>query len=792
VKSAVTLPEESRQQVRRIVLISRVAGLIVVLALGAMVVVINWGQMYTAEGVAGMLTVAVGGIAFFALSTLARVGHTRVIENTLSEVQRLTEQLREMADTDALTGLWNLRAFQSRLEAEIGYAARDGRSISLIIGDLDNFKLINDAYGHQFGDQVLAETGKVFASVGGPMACAARLGGDEFAVILPDRARKDALDVAHRIDAALRDLRLNAEMPATLGSFGIGTYPDDGASVRELFAAADSRMYSEKHRRKAESVSSLTGAARKLFVRIGRAMRPDHTTAQILQQIATAARDEFALSLCTISIGGGERHSPLVVAAGSLPEYERACIDASGGEPVTASTVAECLAGETWVLDAPIPDENGTSGVLVLAGQPSSSFRPDALIVMALADLVQAVVANGRAHVDAIRAGRERDIHIDLARELATAGSLQEGLTVVTRMIAEFVGCTSVLIEGLSRHDADVPFHVSFGRGGEVLRRWEEDRVSEGAQAFLRRIAEEGPSIMADPLNDTRIPDAQRELLSFSGMQSVAVSPVRFDGQPLAVVAGLSTDASFFDEGKLALLTTIADHLAPAIKVGLLRDELEASYQQLEQASRESLARLADAAEARDPHTGGHLRRIRHYSVELARELGLSEDEANAIGAASAIHDLGKLRLPDTVLMNPGKLSEDDWELIRLHPEHGERLIGDSPMFETERIVVRWHHERWDGSGYPDGLRGEQIPLPARIVAVADALDALTTERPYKRAWSLQEAYDEIERMKDKLFCPRVVDALAALASSGRLVAIFEAVEDHEQTHRAMLERDAA
>lgn len=791
-KPAATLPEESRQQVRRIVLTSRVAGLIVVLALGAMVIIINWGQVYTPQGVAGLLTVAVGGIAFFALSTLARVGHTRVIEKTLAEVQRLTEQLREIADTDALTGMWNLRAFQARLDSEITSARDERRPVSLIVADLDNFKLLNDAYGHQFGDRVLAETGKVFTSVGGPTACAARLGGDEFALILPDRARSEAVDLARRIDAALRDLRLNAEMPATLGSFGIGTYPDDGESVRELFAAADSRMYSEKHRRKAESVSSLTGAARKLFVRVGRSMKPDHTTGQILQEIAVAARDEFALSLCAISIGSRDRHSALVVAAGALPDYEHACIAAAAGGPVTASIVAERLPGETWVVDAPVPDGAGANGVLVLAGQPSSSFRPDTLIVLALADLVQAVVANGRAHVDAIRAGQERDIHIDLARALATADTLHDGLTTVTQMIREFIGCTSVLIEGLPSDTVKSPFHVSTGPDPEVRRQWEADRQREEVQAFLKRLADDAPLIVAEPATDPRTPPAQQRLVVMAGIQSMAVAPIRFDGKPLALLGGLSTASGFFDEARLVVLTTIADHLAPAIKVALLRDELEASYQQLEQASRDSLARLADAAEARDPHTGGHLRRIRFYSVELALELGLSDAEAHAIGAASTIHDLGKLRLPDAVLMNPGKLSEDDWELIRLHPEHGERLIGESPMFETERVVVRWHHERWDGSGYPDGLRGDAIPLAARIVAVADAFDALTTERPYKRAWSLTEAFDEIERMKGRLFCPSVVDALGALFRTGRLAAIFEAVEDHEQTHRSMVEREAA
>jgi len=792
VESAATLPEESRQQVRRVVLVSRLAGGVVVLALFVLTVYINWGHLYTVQGFAGVATIVVGGIAFFSLSTLARLGHTRVIEESLAEVQRLTGQLREIAETDALTGLSNLRAFQTRLDQEIVSAATDGRPVSLIIADLDNFKLLNDAYGHQFGDRVLTETGRVFVETGGAMACTARLGGDEFAVILPDRTRADALEIAHRIAEALRELRLNDEMPATLGSFGIGTFPDDGNTVRQLFAAADSRMYSEKHRRKAESVASLTGAARKLFVRAGRAMKPNHTTSQILQEIATAARDEFALSLCTISVAARDHHSSVVVVAGSLPEYEKACVDAAAGEPITAANVAAHLPGETWVVDAPVPDELGTHGVLVFAGQPSSSFRPDTLIVLALADLVQAVVANGRAHVDAVRAGRERDIHVDLARELATAESLQAGLGRVARMVAEFIGATSVSIEGLARHAASAPYNIASGAGEKFLRQWDAARQTDDSRAFLERIASEGPGIFRDPVNDARIPKEERDLLRRANIAAAAICPIRFDGQPLGVLGAVSIDADFFDEGNVAVLTTIADHLAPAIKVAILRDELEASYQELERASRDSLARLADAAEARDPHTGGHLRRIRVYSIDLARELGLSEEQAQAIGAASTIHDLGKLRLPDAVLMNPGKLTELDWELIRLHPEQGERLIGDSPMFETERVVARWHHERWDGSGYPDGLKAEQIPLPARIVAVADAFDALTTERPYKRAWSLAEAFEEIDRMKGQLFCPRVVTALGVLWQSGRLAESFAAAEQGEHQHASAAAREAA
>jgi HD-GYP domain-containing protein (c-di-GMP phosphodiesterase class II) len=359
-------------------------------------------------------------------------------------------------------------------------------------------------------------------------------------------------------------------------------------------------------------------------------------------------------------------------------------------------------------------------------------------------------------------------------------------------MIADFIGCLSVSIEGLAQQADGTSYNVASGGDDHFMAQWKDARSTSDAQKFLELIAAEAPCVLRDPAGDVRVPNAERELLKLAGINAAAIAPIRFDGQLLGIVGAVSQAVDFFDEAKIAVLTTIADHLAPAIKVALLRDELEASYLELEKSSRDSLARLADAAEARDTHTGGHLRRIRTYSVELARELGLPEHEAQAIGSASTVHDLGKLNLPDSVLMNPGKLKEDDWELIRLHPEHGARLIGDSPMFEIERTVARWHHERWDGSGYPDGLRGDAIPLPARIVAVADAFDALTTERPYKRAWSLTEAYDEIVRVRRTLFCPLVVDALAALRRDGRLASILESAGDEHSTTHARAIRLAA
>lgn len=774
------LAETERREVTRVVWLSRVSGLIVAVAMWGASLYIHWGDLASLESVAQMATVGVGLGSFVALSTIARIAHARALERSLAQVRDLSAQLKDVAESDPLTGLANLRAFQSKLQGEIDAARATNTSVSLVVADLDNFKLLNDAFGHQFGDQVLRATGDVFAACGGPGACAARLGGDEFALVLPYASREDAVAVASRIESALRDVRIDKQQPATLGSFGIGTYPNDGESVQALFAAADSRMYSEKHRRKADSLSSLAGAARKLFVRVGQAMSPGHSIAQVLQEICVAAKEEFALTLCMIRVEGSQQE-PVVVVSAVSQDLEARCLGSGPSRGVDSSAIAAVLPGEAWIIEAPIHDDGEPAGKLVMAGMPMSSFRPDAPVALALADLVQAVIANGRAQMDAVRAGRERDIYIDLARALAGGGSLNERLAQVTALIAGFIGVATVTIEGVQSHTGQASGSaIAALTGGRYADEWERVRASDESQQLIERLAAEPARVINEPARDPHLPAPERRVLELAGIESGAICPIRFDGQPLGVLAAASNEAGYFDEAILGVLAAIANHLAPSIKVALLRDELEASYARLEQASRDALTRLADAAEARDPHTGGHLRRIRDYSVALARELGVSAEEARAIGDASTIHDLGKLRLPDSVLQNPGKLDEGEWDRMREHPVQGERLIGDSPMFTVERAVARWHHERWDGSGYPDGLAGEQIPLAARIVSVADAFDALTTERPYKGAWTVEAAFDEIVRCSGRLFCPTVVAALGRLYVTGRLAAMFETSAAHE------------
>jgi diguanylate cyclase (GGDEF)-like protein len=213
VESAASLREGDRVEVRRIVLVSRIAGVLVAVALVTAAFWVHRRSPGSASAVFAYFTVLVGLAAFVALSTLARIGHAKVLERSLVEVRHLTRQLREMAERDSLTGLFNLRAFHELTEQELHLARLEHRSVSLIVADLDNFKLLNDSFGHQFGDMVLCETGKVFAAAGPQGAVAARLGGDEFAIMLPGSTREDAVTTVSRIDARLRRQRLEDSRP---------------------------------------------------------------------------------------------------------------------------------------------------------------------------------------------------------------------------------------------------------------------------------------------------------------------------------------------------------------------------------------------------------------------------------------------------------------------------------------------------------------------------------------------------------------------------------------------------
>jgi len=197
----------------------------------------------------------------------------------------------------------------------------------------------------------------------------------------------------------------------------------------------------------------------------------------------------------------------------------------------------------------------------------------------------------------------------------------------------------------------------------------------------------------------------------------------------------------------------------------ILEQQVERRTRYVTEARTEALVCLARAAEFRDDVTGEHASRVGHMSGLIARQLGLSKSAVELIEAAAPLHDLGKIGITDAILLKPGKLTAEEYATMRRHAEMGGTIIGKakSPLLRKAREIALYHHEGWDGSGYPHGLSGAEIPISARIVAVADTFDALIQERPYKPAWPLQDAIAEVVNLSGKLFDPKVVEAFLRL-----------------------------
>jgi response regulator RpfG family c-di-GMP phosphodiesterase len=187
--------------------------------------------------------------------------------------------------------------------------------------------------------------------------------------------------------------------------------------------------------------------------------------------------------------------------------------------------------------------------------------------------------------------------------------------------------------------------------------------------------------------------------------------------------------------------------------------ELDSAVRSLGDAYRTTLKALVAALETRDLETHGHSERVVSFSLRLGRELGLDEERMRSLEFGSLLHDIGKIGVPDAVLRKPARLTEDEWLEMRLHPIHGRQILSGIEFLEGASRVVAQHHEQWDGSGYPVGLKGEEIDLNARIFAVADAFDAITSDRVYRAGRSYDDALAELETYAGQQFDPRVVEA---------------------------------
>lgn len=318
------------------------------------------------------------------------------------------------------------------------------------------------------------------------------------------------------------------------------------------------------------------------------------------------------------------------------------------------------------------------------------------------------------------------------------------------------VGADAASLLLLDPETEELYFEVACGEHGEKL---EQLRLGPG-EGIAGWVARRGGAIIVDDVeNDQRFAS---KVDQFTGCRTrnMIVAPVATREKLWGVLQVINKQEGNFTDEDLELVQALANHVAIAI-------ENASIYQEMRQTFLGVTTALADALEKRDSYTGGHTRRVNEYSETIAKRLGLPEDEMDALRLAAILHDIGKIGVSDQVLRKPGRLDEKEFVEMAEHPEVGVEIIRHLPQLARVIPGVLHHHEKFDGSGYPSGLAGDEIPFIARIIAVADSFDAMTSERPYRKALSVDYAFEELERFSGRQFDPKMVFAFIEAWKAG-------------------------
>ena len=312
----------------------------------------------------------------------------------------------------------------------------------------------------------------------------------------------------------------------------------------------------------------------------------------------------------------------------------------------------------------------------------------------------------------------------------------------------------------VDQETGDLFFEVALGDRGKEVK---EVRLKRG-EGIAGWVAEKGEALIVHDVQlDRRFFKAADQHSTFMTKNILCV-PVKSKNRILGVLEALNKKHGDFDEDDEQALMALANQVAIAIENANLYQELMETFYATTEA-------LAETIEKRDPYTGGHTKRVLKYSYAIGKTLRLSKKELEDLKLAAILHDVGKIGVGDKVLLKKGKLDPDELERMHLHPKYGAEILSHIKQLKDVIPSVRSHHEKIDGSGYPDKLKGEDIPNIAKIIAVADAFDAMTTDRPYRKAMSTEEAFEELKKYAGIQFDREIVRAFINVISAREAMA---------------------
>jgi diguanylate cyclase (GGDEF)-like protein/putative nucleotidyltransferase with HDIG domain len=659
-------------------------------------------------------------------------------------------QLQAEARVDPKTGLFNARHFAKALADEVARAARFERPMSLIMADLDLLRDINNSYGHLAGDAVLRGIAEVFRQQLRHYDVPARFGGEEFSILLPETPPEQAMEIAERIRRAVAEKEFEVETAAepihATVSIGVAGFPKDGVDANELIHQADLAVYRAK----------LQGRNRVL----GASTEPLLLTAERSAKLRAVVEEETSNVVGLPSPELLELDQQQVQERRSTPKPRTLhgptffSLSLRLAFVVAAVSIVGIGAGALGLVFGATRDYIGLLAILALVGAGQALSYEAVELEGSLS--VSVVGSLAGAALFGYRAALPLAVTIAVVDWSARRNSLHHVVYNIGTMAASSLAAAAVFdIWAHTATDVDRGVQAALGVGAGAVY----FLVNMGLLSLASAV--EGHE---NPINVFRERYAwllpHYVVYGFIGaVMAMAYHDVKLYALAVFAVPLLlmrKTQESYLKHTqKSALKLREAAETIQSQNVSL-----EHANKALRERSTQAMESLSATVDARDSYTAGHSRRVQQLSLALGRELGLSQAELDLLGHAALFHDIGKLAIPDSILLKPASLTPEEWSIMQGHAEEGARIIDRLGFLQDAVPAIRHHHERFDGTGYPQRLRGEEIPLGARIIHVADALDSMLTTRIYRAARSVDEALAEVKAKGGTQFCPRCVAAL--------------------------------
>jgi diguanylate cyclase (GGDEF)-like protein len=701
---------------------------------------------------------------------------------------QIRARLEYQAQTDSLTGLYNHRYFHERLRAELTRASRARDSVAVLMLDIDDFKRVNDVYGHGAGDQVLTELADLLrvALRGSDVVC--RLGGEEFGVIMAGGDAGDALNLARRLTDTLAEVEFGPAGKITI-SVGISEGPQHAMNPRELVACSEAAMMTAKARGKNQIVlfdeqsterpDGVPAAGRDVrsiaHLKMLQSLAGKLNRLNDVRRIGAVIADELRLLIdyhnCRVSVIEGDEVVPiafrgeLVSRDGEHVDLPRTKIGegitgraAATAEPQLVDNTLECdyavmIPGthtiEESLVAVPLCYGTRVIGVIVMSKLGVGQFdKEDVRLLEVLAGHASVALENARLY----EAQRREADHLKSLLEFT--GAISQAATP-DEIGRETVQAASQMLGG-----KDCALWLPLENGDYRITAHSNYEALPALRPLLDVVLPVG--VVRAIVGDLTMPfllgaaEAQHHAPGID-WPDLALAPLWTDVflEGFISVREPSGGEHTMEE-VLRLLAGISYQAAVAL-------ERARSFESLEDTFVSTVEALANALEANDEYTSSHTRWITDMALKVGEKLGFDPPALKRLELGALFHDIGKIGIPTSILLKPGPLTEEERKIIEMHPELGERILEPIDRLAEVRTIVRSCHERWDGGGYPDGTSGEDIPVEARIVLVCDAFHAMTTDRPYRKRLGLDEAYRRLREGAGTQFDPAVVEVFLSL-----------------------------